>query len=132
MMQTFQESIQESSEDSPRSKSITVIHHTFNNVLKIIEVSVPKWMGYMHYHNINELCDDLQFELEYIHDYSDYIRQQCELEFSTMGNIRMFISWMSTRKIENTFQLSSQYLLSLAYQYFNKFKQEHMIRIFKD
>ena len=132
MMQTFQESIQESSEDSPRSKSITVIHCTFNNVLKIIEVSVPKWMEYMHYHNINELCDDLQFELEYIHDYSDYIGQQCELEFSTMGNIRMFISWMSTRKIENTFQLSSQYLLSLAYQYFNKFKQEDMIRIFKD
>ena len=90
MMQTFQESIQVSSEDSPSSNSIQVIHHFFNNVLKIIEVeraSFPKWMDYMHYHNINELCDDPQFELEYIHHYSDYIvnRQQCELKFSTMA-----------------------------------------------
>ena len=38
---------------------------------------------------------------------------------------------MSTRKKENTFQLSSQYLLSLAYQDFNKFRQEDMIRMTK-
>ena len=45
-----------------QSNSIQVIHHVFNNVLKIIEVdraSVPKWMEYMHYHNIIELCDDI-------------------------------------------------------------------------
>ena len=37
----------------------------------------------MHCHNINEQCDDLQFELEYIHHYSDYIvnGQHCELIF---------------------------------------------------
>ena len=65
MMQTFEESIQESSENSPSSNPIQVIHQVFNNVLEIFEfgrVSVPKWMEYMHYHNINELCDDLQIE----------------------------------------------------------------------
>ena len=72
MMQIFLESIQESSEDSPSYDSMQVIHHVFSNVLEIIavdRVSVPKWMEYMHYHNINELCDDLQFELECIHYY---------------------------------------------------------------
>ena len=67
MMQTIQESIQESTEDPPSFNLIQVIHHVFNNVLKIIEVdraSVPKWMEYMQYHNINELCNDLQFESE--------------------------------------------------------------------
>ena len=40
---------------------------------------VPKRMEYIHYQNINEL----QFELEYIHHYSDYIvnGQHCELKF---------------------------------------------------
>ena len=136
-MQTFHQSIQESSVDSPSSNSIQVIHHVFNNVLEIIEVdrtSVPNWMECMHYHNINELCDDLQFELEYIHHYNDYIvnGQHCELKFSTMGRIRLFISWMSTRKKGNTFQVSSQYHLSRTHQDFIKFKQENMIRIFKE
>ena len=36
---------------------------------------------------------------------------------------------MSTRKRENTFQHSSQYLLSLTYQDFNKSRQEDMIRM---
>ena len=72
MAQPFQESIQESSEDSPSSNSVQLIHHILKNVLKITavdRVSFPKWMEYMHYHNINELYDDLQFELKYIHDY---------------------------------------------------------------
>ena len=34
-------------------------------------------------------------------------------------------------EIENAFQLSSQYLLSLTYNYFNKFWQEDMIRMTK-
>ena len=40
----------------------------------------------MDYHNINELCDDLQFELKHIHDYSDYIvnGQNYALTFGTM------------------------------------------------
>ena len=88
--------------DSLSSNSIQVIHH---NVLKIIEVdraSVPKWMEYIHYHNINEQYDDLQFELEYINHYI-VNGQHCELEFSTMGNIRLFISWMSARKHISSF-----------------------------
>ena len=48
-----------------------------------------------------------------------------------MNKIKLFISWMSTRKKENTFQLSTQYLLSLTYQDFNKFRQEDMIRTTK-
>ena len=70
----------------------------------------------MHYHNINELCDDLQFELEYIHDYSDYIvnRQNCELNCFIMHRISMLIGWMSAKKKQTTFQLSSEYLLSLT------------------
>ena len=77
---------QESNEDSPSSNSIQVIHHVLKNVPKITavdRVSFPKWMECMHYHNIKELCDDLQFELKYIHDCSDYIvnGQNCELYF---------------------------------------------------
>ena len=48
---------------------------------------LPKWMEYMDYHNTNELCDDLKFELKHIHDYSDYIvnGQNCALKFATMN-----------------------------------------------
>ena len=94
---------------------------------------LPKWMEYMDYHNTNELCDDLKFELKHIHDYSDYIvnGQNCALKFATMNKIKLFISWMSTRKKETTFQPFSQYLLSLTYQDFNQFRQEHMIRMTK-
>ena len=35
------------------------------------------------------------------------------------------------QKKENTFQLSSQYILSRTYQDFNKFRQEDMIRMTK-
>ena len=40
----------------------------------------------MDYHNINDLCDDLQFELKHIHDYSDYIvnGQHGALTFGTI------------------------------------------------
>ena len=67
------------------------------------------------------------------HDYSDYIvnGQHCALKVSTMNKIKLFISWMSTRKKQNTFQLSSQYLPSLTYQDFNKFRQEDMSRMTK-
>ena len=137
MMKSYCQSSQGSSEDSPSSNSIQVIQHVFNNVLEILpddRVSVPKWMEYMHYHNINELCDDLQCESKYIHDYSDYIvnGQNCELELYTMHKTREFICWMSTRKKESTFQLSPYYLHSLTHQDFNKFRQEDMIRISKD
>ena len=96
-------------------------------------VSFTKWIEYNDYHNIHELCDDFQFELKHIHDYSDYIvnGQHCALKFPIMNKIKLFISWMSTTKKENTFQHSSQYLLSLTYQGFNKFRQEDMIRMAK-
>ena len=57
--------------------------------------------------------------------------QNCALTFGTMNKMKLFISWISTRKKEATFQLSSQYLLSLTYQDFNKFRQEDMIRMTK-
>ena len=62
-------------------------------------------MEYMDYQNINELCDDLQFELKHIHDYSEYIvnGQSCALTFGTMNKMKLFISWMSTRKKKTHF-----------------------------
>ena len=87
----------------------------------------------MDYHNINELCHDLQFELKHMHDYSEYIviGQNCALTFCTMNRIKLFISWMSTTKKETTFHFLSQYLISLIYPNFNKFRQEDMIRMTK-
>ena len=113
IVQPYRQSIQESSEDFPSSNSIQVIHHVLNIVLGFLavdRVSVSKWMEYMRNHNINELCDDLQFEYP---DYSDYIvnEQNCEQNISIIHKIRQFISWMSTTKKETTFDLFSEYLL---------------------
>ena len=127
--------MQESSNDSPSSNSIQVIHHVSSNVFQVSPIdraSVPKWIEYMYYHNINELCDDLQFELEYIHHYSDYNvnGKHCELKFSTMGTLSMLISWMSTREKENTFHLSFQYHLSRTHQDFKQVearRQDHVL-----
>ena len=76
IMHTYQQSSQGSSEKSPSSYSKQVLNHALKNVLKITtddRVSFSKWMEYNDYHNIHELCDDLQFELKHIHGYSDYI-----------------------------------------------------------
>ena len=120
MMQPYQQCSEESSEKSLSSNSIQVIHHVFNNVWEVYTTdrfSNPKWMEYMHCHNINELCDDLQFELEYIHDYSDYIvnGQKCELKYSTMHKIMQFIRWMSTKKkkTHSNFLLSTFFPLQI-------------------
>ena len=136
MMKSYEQSSQGSSEKSRSSHSKQLLYHVLKNVLKINtddRVSFPKWMKYMYYHNISELSDDLQFELKHIHDYSDYIvnGQNCALKFGSMSKMKLLISWMSTRKKETTFQLSSQYLLSLTSQDFNKFRQENMIRMTK-
>ena len=72
MMQTYHQSIPESSDDSLSSNTIQVIHHVLIHVLKLIAVDRVS----VHYHDINELCGDLQFVLKYIHDYSDYIVNQ--------------------------------------------------------
>ena len=56
MMQTYRLRSQGSSEDSPSSNSIQVIHHGYNYVMEVYatdKFSIPKWIEYMHYHNIN-------------------------------------------------------------------------------
>ena len=90
-------------------------------------------MEYHYFHNIHELCHDLQSELKHIHDYSDYIvnGQHCALKFSTMNKLKLLISLMPTLEKENAFQHSSQYLLSLTYQDFNKFRKENMSKMTK-
>ena len=124
------------SEKSPSSHSKQLLHHVLKNILKIDQderVSFSKWMEYNYFHRIHELCHDLQFELNHIHDYYDYIvnGQHCALNISTMNKSKLLISLMPTIKRENRFQLSSQYLLSLTYQDFNKFRQEDMIQMTK-
>ena len=87
----------------------------------------------MDYHDINERCDDLQFELKHIHDHSDYIvnGQDCALTFATMNKIKLFISWMSNRKKKPHFNFLLSTFFSLTYQDFNKFRKEDMIRMTK-
>ena len=50
----------------------------------------------MAYHNVNDLCDDLQSELKHIHDLSEYILdgQHCTLKFAAMNKMKLFISWL--------------------------------------
>ena len=65
---------------------------------------------------IHDVCHCLLFELDHIHDYSDYIvnGQHCALKFSTMSKLKLLISLMQTMNPENAFQLSSQFLISLT------------------
>ena len=121
MMQPYQQSNLGSSEKSRSSHSKQLLHHVLKNVLRIstdARISFPNWMEYNYYHNMHELCEELLLVLKDLHDYSDYIvnGQHCTLKPSTMNTIELFIRWMLTRTKGNTFQLSSQYLLSLIYQ----------------
>ena len=107
-MQTYQQSRQGSSEKSHSSQSKQLLHHVLKNVWRITtdeRVSFSKWMESHLYHNIHELCENLPFGLGFIHDYSDYIvnGQHCALKSSTMNAIKLFISWMLTRKKETHF-----------------------------
>ena len=90
-------------------------------------------MEYHVYPNIHELCEILSFGSDFIHELSDYIvnGQDYAPKSSTMNTIKLFISWLLTRTKGNTFQVSSQYFLSLTYQDFNKFRQENMSRMTK-
>ena len=86
----------------------------------------------MAYDNVNDLCDDLQFELQLIDDLTSYDivnGQHCVIKFTMMNKIKLFISWRSTRMKNKTIQLSSEYLLALTYEHFNDFRQPHMIRM---
>ena len=70
MTQPYQQSSQGFSEKSPSSHSKQVLHCVLKNVLKISKdesVSFPKSMEYMAYDNVNDLCDDLQFEFKHIY-----------------------------------------------------------------
>ena len=112
MMQPYKQPSQDSSEKSPSSHSYQLLHHVLNNVLKISQderVFSSKWIEYNDYHYNHEQCDGLQFKLKHIHDYSDYIvdGQHCALKFATRNKIKSFVSCMSTRRKENTFQYFS-------------------------
>ena len=76
MTQPYQQSSQGSCEKYPSSHSKQVLHHVLSSVLKISKderVSFSKWTEYIAYDNVNDLCDDLQFEFKHIHDLSNYI-----------------------------------------------------------
>ena len=120
------------------SNSKQLLQHVLKNIFKIDQderVSFSKWMEYHCFYHIHELRHDLQSELKHIHDYIDYINivngQHCTLKVSPMNKLKLLISLMATMGLGNAFQLSFQYILSLTYNYFNKFWQEDMIRMTK-
>ena len=88
-------------------------------------------MNYRGCNNSADLCADFYHILDHIHDYRDYRvdGQECVLNFGTMNKIRMFISWMTTKITDYTFELYAQHLLSLTRHQFNKFRQADMIRM---
>ena len=103
MMQPFQQSIQESSEDSPSSNPIQVINHVLKNVLRITtdeRAFFSKWMEYNGYYNIQDICEGLPYRLNDLIEYSDYIvnRQHCALRSSTLNTIVLFIIWIANRR----------------------------------
>ena len=76
MMQTYQQSIQESNEDSASSNPIQLLHHVLKNILRITtdeRVSFSKWMQYSGYHNAQDICEGLPVRLEELLEFSDYI-----------------------------------------------------------
>ena len=85
----------------------------------------------MDYDNVNDLCDDLQFEVKHIHDLSDYglDGRHCVLKFCTMHKLWFFIKCMSTSMKDTTYELPAEYLLALTYEDFNVFWQADMIRM---
>ena len=66
MMQPYCQSIHESSEDSPSSNSVQVLHHVLKNVLRITtdqRVSFTKWMQYHGYLFIQESCEGVPISI---------------------------------------------------------------------
>ena len=114
MAQPNQESIEESSQDSSSPNQIQVFFHVINKVIDIKNedeiVSISKWMKYMCYSNFTDQYNDLCFELNHIHAFSNYILdgQYCALKFGTMHKLNFFIMWMSTRMKDTTFELSDE------------------------
>ena len=135
MAQSDYESIQESNEDSTSPKSMQVYHHVLNKLMHIknqdeIE-SFSKWMAYRGYENFTDLCVDFHHELDHIHDFSDNRVDglKCALRFHTMKKLRLFISWMSTRMKDTTFELYTEHPLVLTCEQYNDFRKEDMIRL---
>ena len=111
MAQSDNKSIQESKEDSTIPNSMEVYHHVLNKLMDIknedeIE-SFSKWMIYRGYENFTDLCVDFHHELDHIHDLSDYRVDGLKfvLKSGTINKLRLFISWMSTRMKDTTFEL---------------------------
>ena len=72
MMQTYQQSIQESNEDSTSPHPIQVLHHVLKNVLRITtdeRVSFTKWMQYHGYLVIQDIREGVPYILEAFHRY---------------------------------------------------------------
>ena len=137
MMQTYQQSIQESNEDSPSSNPIQVLHHVLKNILRITtdeRVSFSKWVEHVGYQYMHEPCDIFPLFMEYLYGCSDYIvdGQHCALEPSTHRKMSLFMIWLVNRTEGKISQISSQYSLSFTYQEFNEFYPENMIRMIKE
>ena len=134
MMQTYHQSIQESSEDSPSSNSIHVIHHVLKIVLRITtdeRVSFTKSMQYHGYLIIQNICEGVPYILEDFHKYYIVNGQHCALKSFTINTIKLFTSWMLTRRNQKRFDLPSKFFLFQTYHEFNKFRQENMSRMTK-
>ena len=129
MMQPYQQSIQESNEDSPSANPIQVLHHVLKNVLRITtdeRVSFSKWMQDSGYLIVQEICEGVPYILKDFHKYYIVNGQHCALKSSTINTMELFTSWMIMRTNLKIFDLPPQYFLSLTYQEFNKFRQENM------
>ena len=112
-----------------------VYHYVLSKVMDIknedeIE-SFSKWMIYRGYENFTDLYVDFHHELDHIHDFSDYRVDglECALKFGTMNKLRLFISWMSTRMKDTTFELCNEHLHTITHEQYNDFRQEDMIRM---
>ena len=112
--------VQESKEDSTSSRSMEAFQHILNKVMdkqNEDEIqSFSKWMTYRGYENSTDLCVNFYSILDHIHDYSDcrVDCSKCALKFGTMNKLRLFMSRISTRMKDSTFELYAQHLLSLS------------------
>ena len=109
-----------------------MLHHVLKNVLGITtdeSVFFTKWMQYHGYLIIQEVYHGDPYILEDFHKYYLVNGQHCALKSSTINTISLFISWRLTRTNQKFLDLASQYLLSLTYQEFNKFRHENMSRM---
>ena len=106
MVQPYQQSIQESNEDSPSSNPIQVLYHVLKNVLRITtdeRVSFSKWMQYSEFHNTQDICEGLPVRLEELLCFSDYIVNGQHCESSTLNTILLFIFGWETEQMATKF-----------------------------